>query len=83
MSRLSGSLLMATGVLDLLYVLAFHSRQLAAIARDGFFDAVEVGPAHLDREVAFRHLTYGITFLLLGGLVRWTQARTKFPGKET
>jgi hypothetical protein len=73
---LSGPLMMAIGVLDLLYVLVFHSRQLAAIARDGFFDAVEIGPAHLDREVAFWHLTCGITFLLLGWLVRWTQART-------
>jgi hypothetical protein len=73
---LSAPLLMAIGVLDLLYVLVFHSRQLAAIARDGFFDAVEIGPAHLDREVAFWHLTCGITFLLLGWLVRWTQART-------
>jgi hypothetical protein len=73
---LSGPLLMAIGVLDLLYVLVFHSRLLAAIARDGFFDAVEIGPAHLDREVAFWHLTCGITFLILGGLVRWTQART-------
>jgi hypothetical protein len=72
----SGPLLMAIGVLDLLYVLVFHSRQLAAIARDGFFDAVEIGPAHLDREVAFWHLTFGITVLILGGLVRWTQSRT-------
>ena len=73
---LSGPLLMAIGALDLLYVLVFHSRQLAAIAGDGIFDAVEIGPAHLDREVAFWHLTCGITFLLLGRLVRWTQART-------
>ena len=76
MRVLSGPLLMAVGVLDLLYVLVFHSRQLAAIARDGFLDAVEVGPAHLDREVAFWHLACGMTFLLLGGLVRWTQSRT-------
>jgi hypothetical protein len=73
---LSGPLLMAVGGLDLLYVLVVHSRQLAAIVRDGFFDAVEIGPAHLDREVAFWHLTCGLTFLLLGGLVLWTQART-------
>ena len=76
MRVLSGPLLMAVGGLDLLYVLVVHSRQLAAIFRDGFFDAVEIGPAHLDREVAFWHLTCGLTFLLLGGLVLWTQART-------
>jgi hypothetical protein len=74
--RKSGHLLMAIGVLDLLYVLVFHFRQFVFIAQDGFFDAVELGPAHLDREVAFWHLTFGITVLILGGLVRWTQART-------
>lgn len=47
MSRLSGPLLMATGVLDLLYVLIFHSRQLATIAHDGFLGAVELDPARL------------------------------------
>jgi hypothetical protein len=73
---LSGTLLMAVGGLDLLYVLVFHSRQLAAIAGDGFFSAVALGPAHLDREIAFWHLMFGFTVLVLGGLIRWTQART-------
>jgi hypothetical protein len=41
MRRLSGPLLMATGVLDVLYVFVFHSRQLAAIAQGGFFNAVD------------------------------------------
>ncbi len=76
MRRLSGPLLMATGVLDLLYVFVFHSGQLAAIAQDGFFDAVETNPALFDREVAFWHLTFGATVLILGGLVHWSQART-------
>ncbi len=76
MRALSGPLLMAIGVLDLLYVLVFHSRQLAAVAQDGFFGAVEIGPAHLDREVAFWHLAFGVTVLILGALIRWTQART-------
>ncbi len=76
MRRLSGPLLMATGVLDLLYVLVFHFRQLAAIAQDGFFDAVELHPAQLDRETAFWHLTFGTTVLILGALVHWAQART-------
>jgi hypothetical protein len=58
---------MVTGVLDLLYVLVFHSRQLAAIAQDGFFDAVDLDPAQLDREVAVWHLTFGATALILGG----------------
>ena len=77
MRVLSGPLMMSIGVLDLLYVLVFHSRQLTAIAWDGFLDAVEIGPAHLDREVAFWHLTFGMTVLILGGLVRWTQSRTR------
>lgn len=76
MGRLSGPLLMATGVLDLLYVLVFHARQLAVIAQDGFSGAVEISPAQLDREVAFWHLAFGTTVLILGGLVCWAQART-------
>jgi hypothetical protein len=76
MRRLSGPLLMATGVLDLLYVLMFHSRQLATIMQDGFLSAVETSPAQFDREVAFWHLAFGTTVLILGGLVRWSQART-------
>lgn len=76
MRRLSGPLLIATGILDLLYVLVFHSQQLVAIVRSGFFDAVELDPAQLDREVAFWHLTFGMTVLILGGLVHWAQTRT-------
>jgi hypothetical protein len=76
MRKLSGLLLMATGVLDLLYVLVFHSRQLAAIAQDGFFDAVELDPTQLDRETAFWHLAFGTMVLILGSLVHWAQART-------
>ena len=76
MRRLSGPLLMATGVLDLLYVLVFHSRQLAAIAQDGFFDAVELNPAQFDQETAFWHMMFGLMFVVLGALVHWAQART-------
>lgn len=76
MRRLSGPILMATGVLDLLYVLVFHFRQLAAIARDGFFDAVELDAAQFDRETAFWHLTFGAMVVILGGLVHWAQSRT-------
>ena len=76
MRRLSGPLLIATGLLDLLYVLVFHSRQLAAIAQDGFFDAVELNPPQFDRETAFWHLMFGVMFVVLGALVHWAQART-------
>ncbi len=76
MRRLAGPLLMATGVLDLLYVLVFHFRQLAAIAGAGFVGAVELDPSQLDREVAFWHLTFGAMVAILGGLVHWTQSRT-------
>lgn len=74
--RLSGPLLMTTGVLDLLYVFVFHVRQFAAIAQDGLFGAVELTPAQLDRETAFWHLTFGATVLILGALIHWAQIRT-------
>jgi hypothetical protein len=69
---------MATGVLDLLYVFVFHSRQLAAVAGDGFFNAVDpdVAFSTFDRETAFWHLTFGLMTVILGGLVHWTQNRT-------
>ena len=78
MRRLCGPLLMATGALDLLYALVFHARQVAAIGRDGFFDAVDPNAAFLtfDRETAFWHLMFGATALILGGLVHWSQDRT-------
>ena len=76
MRRMSGPLLVATGVLDILYVLVSYSRQFAAIFQEGLVDAVEVIPAQLDRETAFWHLMFGATFVVLGGLVCWTQSRT-------
>lgn len=78
MRRLCGPLLMATGALDLLYVLVFHARQVAAIAQDGFFNVVDPNPAFstFDRETAFWHLMFGATALILGGLVHWSQDRT-------
>ena len=76
MRRMSGPLLVATGVLDILYVLVSYSRQFAAIFQEGLVDAVEVVPAQLDRETAFWHLMFGATFVVLGGLVCWTQSRT-------
>jgi hypothetical protein len=69
---------MATGVLDILYVFVFHARQLAAIAQDGFFNAVEpdVAYATFGRETAFWHLTFGLTAVILGGMIHWAQGRT-------
>jgi hypothetical protein len=78
MRRLCGPLLMATGALDILYVLVFHSQQLAAIAQDGFFNTVDpdVAFSTFDRETAFWHLTFGLMAVILGGLVHWAQNRT-------
>jgi Family of unknown function (DUF6463) len=78
MRRYCGPLLMATGVLDVLYVLVFHYQQLAAIAGDGFFDAVDpaVTFSTFDRETAFWHLMFGAMAIVLGGLIHWLQART-------
>ena len=70
MRRLCGPLLMATGVLDILYVLVFHYRQLDAIAGDGYFNAVDPGAAFstFDRETAFWHLMFGAMALIPGTL---------------
>ena len=67
MRRLSGPLLVATGVLDVLYVFVFQSRQIAAVARDGFFNAVDpsVTFSTFDRETAFCHLAFGLVAVLL------------------
>ncbi len=77
MGRLCGPLLVATGALDVLYVFVFHSKQLAAIAQDGFFNAVDpsVAYATFDRETAFWHLTFGLTAVILGALIYWSQNR--------
>ncbi len=76
MRRLCGPLLIATGVLDLLVCLLLYPGPLAAIAQDGFFDAVETNPAQLDRETAFWHVMFGSTVVILGCLIHWAQART-------
>ena len=76
--RLCGPLLIATGALDILYVLVFHSGQLAAIAGEGFFNAVDPGLefSTFDRETAFWHLAFGLIAIILGGLIHWAQGRT-------
>jgi len=78
MRRLSGPLLVATGVLDVLYVLVFQSRQIAAVAQDGFFNAVDPNVAYstFDRETAFWHVAFGSMAVNLGGLIHWSQKRT-------
>lgn len=78
MRRLVGPLLMATGVLHLLAGFVFYARPLAAIARDGFFNAVTpnlAAPA-FDRDAAFWFMFSGVMLLLLGGLVHWAQVWT-------
>ena len=76
MRRLSGPLLMATGVLHLLAGFVFYPEPLAAIMQDGFFNAVELNPAQFDREAAFWWMVFGGMLLIFGGLVHWAQART-------
>jgi hypothetical protein len=78
MRRFVGLLLMATGVLDLLANLVIYPGPLAAVARDGFFNAVEpdVAFSTFDREAAIWHVMFGVMFVVLGALVHWTQART-------
>ena len=76
MRRRVGPLLMAMGILHLLGGLIFYPRPLAAIAQDGFLDAVNLNPAQFDREAAFWWTVSGVMLLILGGLVHWSQART-------
>jgi uncharacterized membrane protein HdeD (DUF308 family) len=76
MSRLVGPLLMAIGVLHLLASLIFYPQPVAAIAQDGFFNAVELNPAQFDREAAFWWTVSGVMLLILGSLVHWAQAQT-------
>ena len=49
---------------------------LAAIAHDGFFNAVEIDPPRLDRQTAFWHVTFGMLVVIVGALERSTQAQT-------
>ena len=77
MRRLCGPLLMATGGLHLLVGLFFYAGPLAAIARDGFYNAVTpnlVVPA-FDRDAAFWFMLFGVMLLILGALMRWVQGR--------
>jgi hypothetical protein len=71
MRRLNGPLLMATGVLDILYVLVLQSRQMAAIARDGFFNSVDPGVAS-GRGFAYPHCRHHPA---LGPVVRVVKQR--------
>ncbi len=78
MCRLSGPLLMATGVLHLVGGFVFYSGPLFAIAGDGFLNAVEpdVAFSTFDREAAFWYMIFGVMLLMLGGLTHWAQAQT-------
>jgi hypothetical protein len=51
---------------------------LAGVAKDGFFGAVKGGGSgpSSDREAAAWFVMFGLLASILGGLVRWTQART-------
>ncbi len=77
MRRLCGPLLMATSALHLLAGLMFYARPLAAIARDGFFNAVipNLATPSFDRDAAFWFMFFGVMLLILGGLMHWAQNR--------
>ena len=72
MRRYTGPVVMAIGLLHILYVFATLRGPISSIARDGIFDAVD--PYH-DRNVAFWSLWFGVLLLTVGYLIHWTQSR--------
>jgi hypothetical protein len=62
----AGNLLMATGIGHALVGVALFYEALAAILREGFFNAIA---PHMDREAAFWFLLLGPVWFLLGQVV--------------
>ncbi len=73
MRRFVGPVLMGVGALHVLVVCVGFAGALAGIGRDGMFNAVE---PHLDREVAFWSVLFGVLLCTLGSMVRWAYAET-------
>ena len=78
MRRLAGPLLMATGVLDLLYVLVLYLRQLAAIAAmTSSTPSNRVPFSIFNRETVFRHLVFGVMAVIRRSWLRAAIGRAK------
>ena len=73
MQRFTGHTLLAVGVLHTLLGLLGFAAPLAAIARDGFVNAVD---PHPDRQAACWVLLAGVLLMTLGHSARWAQRRT-------
>ncbi len=67
LTRSSGLLLIATGVLHVLLGVLLGAEPLADIAQDGLFNAVD---PYVDRSLVFWFLMSGVLIIMLGQLVR-------------
>lgn len=73
LTRYSGGILIATGILHAAIGIGEGRTQLAAIAREGFIDTIE---PHKDRFGLLWFLFSGAGLIATGQLARWTRQRT-------
>lgn len=76
MTKLAGRLVMAIAVIHFLFGFWFGRTTLAAIARDGFWNAVDPDPR---RQLVFWFVTFSIPFFFLGGLLAGMGPRGEAP----
>ncbi|MFK7803416.1 MAG: DUF6463 family protein [Anaerolineae bacterium] len=69
----AGEWMIATAGLHTVIGLLVGTTQFAAIAKSGFFNAID---PHFDRMAIFWFLSYGFLLLLIGGMMRWAQQQT-------
>lgn len=73
LTRHSGRMLIATAILHTAIGIAEGHAQLAAVAREGFVDAID---PHPDRHGLFWFLVTGAGLVTTGQLAGWTHRRT-------
>ncbi len=79
LTRYSGNLLIATGILHTAVGIGEGRARLAAIAGEGFIDTVDTHP---DRQSLFWYLLSGTWVVTTGQLAHWTHRRTgKLPAR--
>lgn len=76
MTKLAGRLVMAISVIHFLFGFWFGRRTFGAIARDGFWNAVDPDPR---RQFVFWFVAFSIPFLILGGLLAGMGSRGAAP----
>lgn len=73
LSRYSGSLMIATGVVHTVYGVRAFTKPLAAIHKAGYLNAVD---PDRDRQLAFWFLLSGASMMVTGQLARWAHRET-------